>query len=99
MLFSKAVLINERVNLNPRVIVNYIVNDSDIVDVIDKFKQATNRKVISVSNIESNSVDSIITDVNELTKIINNLDINDILYIVFNKQFVKEIQSFFQKKV
>ena len=78
---------------------NYIVNDSDIVDVIDKFKQATNRKVISVSNIESNSVDSIITDVNELTKIINNLDINDILYIVFNKQFVKEIQSFFQKKV
>lgn len=90
-------LINERVNLNPRVIVNYIVSDNDITSVIDNFKQATNRKVIAISNIESNSVDKVINEVNELTSIINNLDINDIVYIVFNKHFVKEIRSFFQK--
>lgn len=90
-------LINERVNLNPRVIVNYIVDDSDIENVINRFKQSTNRNVITVSNIESDQVNKVIKDVNELTDIINSADINDIVYIIFNKQFVKEIKSFFQK--
>ena len=90
-------LINERVNLNPRVIVNYIVDDSDIEISINRFKQSTNRNVITVSNIESDQVNKVIKDVNELTNIINDADINDIIYITFNKQFVKEIKSFFQK--
>lgn len=90
----KANLIYERVNMNPRVIVNY-VDDNDLNNSILRLKSITNRNIIKVSNINSNEVDYVIKNVNELKDIINSSDINDIIYIAFDKLLVKDIRQFF----
>lgn len=90
----KSNMIYERVNMNPRVIVNYIL-DYDLIDSIERLKSITNRKVITVSNIESKEIDYVIKDVNELKDIINKSDINDIIYIAVDKLLVKDIRLFF----
>ena len=90
-------LINERVNHNPRIVLNYIVNDLDLETEVNNLKSITDRNVIVVSNIYSNINSYTLKDVNELNDIINGADTNDLIYIVFNKQFVKEIKRFFTK--
>ena len=90
-------LINERVNHNPRIVLNYIVNDIDLEVEVNNLKSITDRNVIVVSNIDSNINSYTLKDVNELNDIINGADTNDLIYIVFNKQFVKEIKRFFTK--
>ncbi len=84
----------ERVNRNPRVIVHYITSDSDIDSSINLLKSITDRNIISVSNIDS-KVDFMIKEVSELDKIIKEANINDIVFIIVNKFFVKEIRDFF----
>lgn len=86
--------IYERVNRNPRVIVNYIVSDDEVDESINNLKSITDRKIITVSNIDSN-VDYKIKGVSELKDIINNADINDIVLIIINKFLVKDIRLFF----
>ena len=71
-------MIYERVNMNPRVIINYLVDSTELDESINNLKNITDRNIIKVSNIESNSIDYVIKDVNELSEIIKNADINDI---------------------
>lgn len=88
-------MIYERVNMNPRVIINYLVDSNELDESINNLKNLTDRNIIKVSNIESNSIDYVIKDVNELSEIIKNADINDIIYIAFDKLLVKDIRHFF----
>ena len=88
-------MIYERVNMNPRVIINYLVDSTELDESINNLKNITDRNIIKVSNIESNSIDYVIKDVNELSEIIKNADINDIIYITFDKLLVKDIRHFF----
>ena len=88
-------LIYQRVNMNPRVIVNYLLDSSDLDDSIKLLKDVTNRNLITVSNINSTSVNYVIKSVDELTNIINSSDINDIIYIAIDKLLVKEVRHFF----
>lgn len=87
-------LIFERVNRNPRVIINYVVNDIEITDSINYLKSITNRNIITVSNIDSD-VTYVIKEVNELDRIIKEADINDIIFVIVNKVLVKDIKLFF----
>jgi len=87
--------IYNRVNKNPRVIINYLASDLDLTDSLNNIKDISNRNIICVSNIENSNVNYVIKDVNELRDIINNSDINDLIYICFNKLLVKEVLSFF----
>ena len=88
-------LIYQRVNMNPRVIINYLLDPSELDDSIKLLKDVTNRNLITVSNIDSNSVNYVIKSVDELTNIINSSDINDIIYIAIDKLLVKEVRHFF----
>lgn len=87
--------IYNRVNKNPRVIINYLANDLDLTDSLNNIKDISNRNIICVSNIENSDVNYVINSVNELKEIINNADINDLIYICFNKLLVKDVLSFF----
>ncbi len=90
-------LIYQRVNSNPRVILNYIVDESGIEETINNIKSITSRRIIAVSNIKSDIVNNTIKDVSEVTDIINKADIDDIVLFIFDKLFVKEIRRFFIK--
>lgn len=87
--------IYNRVNKNPRVIINYLASDSDLNESIGNIKRITSRIIITVSNIYDSNVDYVIKDVNEVKDIINSANINDIVYICFNKLIVKEVVNFF----
>ena len=88
-------LIYERVNLNPRIILHYITSDSDLETSINNLKNITDRNIVTISNLESDLVNHTIRDTNELKDIINGVSSSDIVFIVFNKFFVKDIRRFF----
>ncbi len=85
----------QRVNRNPRVIINYIVSDSELEESINNLKAISNRDIVCVSNIDSSLVNYVISSTDELANIINSASIDVIVYIVFNKLFVNDIKRFF----
>ena len=88
-------LIYERVNLNPRIILNYITSDNELADSINNLKSITDRNIVTISNLKNELVNYTISSTDELKDIINGASSSDIVFITFNKFFVKDIRRFF----
>lgn len=87
---------HERVNLNPRVVLNHM--DSSDLDLLkDLIAKATKKKVYVISNSSDYKPDYLCEDIDEISKVILNANINDFLLITGSYKFIKEIRPMFFK--
>lgn len=89
-------LISERVNKNPRVILHLAFDQNDYNYYLDELKKITERNIVTISNNKSFNPNYLIIDENEVKDIINKENIDSIILIIGDKVFVKDIRSFFR---
>lgn len=87
--------IMERINKNPRVILNLTLDKNDYEYIISSIKKITARHIIVISNNPLFEPNYLIKDINEIKDIIKSVDINSISLIIGDKFFVKDVKSFF----
>lgn len=86
----------ERVNINPRIILN-IIDSNDIDLYISYVKETFKKNIVTVSNSDNYKSNYIINSKEELVNIINSVKTNDCLLIVGDSKFIFDIRPLFFK--
>lgn len=85
----------ERINRNPRVILNHIQDIVEYNDAVENVKSASKREVITISNKEMFDSTYTIKDVVEIKDIMFGVSNDDIVLILGYMDFVKEVKNYF----